>query len=273
MVPVRVEESVHRCHGWFRDVPGVTREHEWNRRNTTSLGLRSAFQAKAQGAMDLRVVQMEPKHYLQMERLQKICYPTLGEWELMNRDHFQRHHETFPEGQHVAVDLRTGDVVGMSSGLFVHFDLDHPQHTFQDITQKLTFAGHDPTGEYYYGADISVHPEYRRKGLGSMLYNARKNVAVQRNKRGVIAGGLLPGYGRYKGQMDVRTYVDKVIQGEMVDPTLTFQLRNGFQVRGLLSQYLADSASDNWATLLYWENPDYEPSRTGRRKIAAHPAG
>ena len=264
---------MHRCHGWFRDVPGVTREHEWNRRNTTSLGLRSAFQAKAQGAMDLRVVQMEPKHYLQMERLQKICYPTLGEWELMNRDHFQRHHETFPEGQHVAVDLRTGDVVGMSSGLFVHFDLDHPQHTFQDITQKLTFAGHDPTGEYYYGADISVHPEYRRKGLGSMLYNARKNVAVQRNKRGVIAGGLLPGYARYKGQMDVRTYVDKVIQGEMVDPTLTFQLRNGFQVRGLLSQYLADSASDNWATLLYWENPDYEPSRTGRRKIAAHPAG
>lgn len=106
-----------------------------------------------------------------------------------------------------------------------------------------------------------------------MLYNARKEVAVQCNKRGVIAGGLLPGYVRCKGKMDVRTYVDKVIQGELVDATLTFQLRSGFQVRGLLPQYLADSASDNWATLLYWENPDYKPSETGRKKTAAHPAG
>ena len=41
------------------------------------------------------------------------------------------------------------------------------------------------------------------------------------------------------------------------DPTLTFQLRQGFVVRELLQDYLEDSASDNWATLILWENPDY----------------
>lgn len=209
---------------------------------------------------DVEVVQARPEHFGPMERLQEICYPTLGQGELMNRDHFERHWKTFPQGQHVAIDLRTGEVVGMNSGLFVHLDLDRPQHTFQDITDRLTFAGHDPHGDYYYGADISVHPDHRRRGLGTMLYDSRKRVAVEHNKKGVVAGGLLPGYARWRGRMNVQTYVDKVVRGELVDPTLSFQLRNGFQVRGLLHQYLEDSASDNWATLLYWENPDYEPS-------------
>ena len=50
--------------------------------------------------------------------------------------------------------------------------------------------------------------------------------------------------------------MDRVIAGELRDATLSVQLRNGFEVRGLLRDYLEDSASDNWATLLVWENPE-----------------
>ena len=35
------------------------------------------------------------------------------------------------------------------------------------------------------------------------------------------------------------------------------QLRNGFEVKGLLKNYIDDSNSDNWATLIFWQNPDY----------------
>ena len=48
------------------------------------------------------------------------------------------------------------------------------------------------------------------------------------------------------------------LAGELSDPTLTFQLRNGFEVRGLLANYIEDEADDGWATLIVWENPDYE---------------
>ena len=34
---------------------------------------------------------------------------------------------------------------------------------------------------------------------------------------------------------------------------------NGFEVRGLLENYLRDEADDGWATLIVWENPDYRP--------------
>jgi hypothetical protein len=33
--------------------------------------------------------------------------------------------------------------------------------------------------------------------------------------------------------------------------------RMGFQVRDLLRNYIEDSASANWATLIEWVNPDY----------------
>jgi hypothetical protein len=78
------------------------------------------------------------------------------------------------------------------------------------------------------------------------------------NKRGIIAGGVLPGYANYKNKLSIHEYADKVVAGEIVDNTLTFQLKNGFQYRGLLKDYLEDSASDNWASLIVWENPDYK---------------
>ena len=64
---------------------------------------------------------------------------------------------------------------------------------------------------------------------------------------------MLPGYAAHKGELSVPEYVEKVIAGELFDPTLSFQLKNGFVVKGLLEGYLEDEASDNWATLIVWE--------------------
>ena len=72
-----------------------------------------------------------------------------------------------------------------------------------------------------------------------------------------MAGGVLPGYPKFRGQLTIPEYVDKVVAGQLIDPTLTMQLRNGFQVRGLLENYIDDSNSDNWAALIVWQNPHY----------------
>ena len=77
------------------------------------------------------------------------------------------------------------------------------------------------------------------------------------NRRGMVGGGVLPGFIRHKHAMSVHAYVAKVMAGEILDPTLSFQLKEGFVVRGLLENYLEDSASDNWAVLIVWSNPDY----------------
>jgi len=59
--------------------------------------------------------------------------------------------------------------------------------------------------------------------------------------------------------MSAAEYVDKVSKRELYDATLTFQLENGFEIRGVLANYIDEPALDNFAALIVWENPDYLP--------------
>lgn len=203
----------------------------------------------------ITITTITPEHFEPLAELQRVCYPTLGADELMGVAHFASQHRLFAEGQFVA--LVNGQVVGQGSGFFIDFDFAHPQHSFREICADLYFTNHDPASAYYYGADWSVHPAFRNRGIGRQLYAARQEFVVRSNRRGIVGGGLIPGYARYKTQLSVTAYVDEVVAGRIFDPTLSLQLRNGFQVRGMLENYLEDSASDNWSTLLEWVNPHY----------------
>ncbi|MGJ3237921.1 MAG: GNAT family N-acetyltransferase [Anaerolineae bacterium] len=205
----------------------------------------------------IKIEPIKPDYAEALEELQRICLPTLGEDELLLKKHFLKHCEIFPEGNFVAI--ADEKIVGLGSGFLCHFDFDHPQHSFMEFIDYGFYTNHDPNGEWYYGADISVHPDYRRRGIGGKLYRARKGVVKRLNKRGIIGGGLIPTFAEYKDQMDVYEYVEKVVAGEIYGQTLTFQLNNGFEVRGLIEDYLLDEASDNWSTLIVWDNPDYKP--------------
>ncbi|MCY3834011.1 MAG: GNAT family N-acetyltransferase [Chloroflexi bacterium] len=207
---------------------------------------------------DIRIETIKPEYAPALEKLQRDCFPTLCKSELMRAEHFLNHCRLFPEGNFVA--LFGEQVVGLGSGFFIDFDFDHAQHSFQEIIDGGFYGNHDPAGDWYYGGDISVHPDIRRRGVGSRLYAARKNVVREMNRRGIVAGGLIPGFANYKRSMSAREYVDQVIAGGIYDSTLSFQLGQGFDVRGMLENYIEDEASDNWATLIVWENPAYRPS-------------
>jgi len=208
---------------------------------------------------NIRVVNIAPEHFAGLAQLQRDCYPMLGAQELMREEHYESQYRVFREGQIVVIDGDGERVVGQGSGFFLEFDFDHPNHRFSDICDGFYFRTHDPAGGWYYGADISVHPDYRGLGLGRLIYRARMSVVQRFNRRGIVAGGMIPGYARVRGQMTQAEYVQRVVAGEMIDPTLTFQLRNGFRVRGMIEDYMEDHSSDNWATLIVWENPNYRP--------------
>ena len=214
----------------------------------------------------VRIVQAQAWHARHLEALQVTCFPTLGAQELMRAEHFLHHQGVFPEADLVAEALEAPDgtalasprVVGLGSGFFVDFDFDHPDHTFREMIDDGWYGRHDPAGAWYYGADLSVHPDYRGRGLARRLYDARKAVVRRHRKRGIVAGGALPGYATHRHALTVEAYVARVVAGELFDPTLSVQLRNGFVVQGVLRGYMQDSAADDSATLLVWRDPAFD---------------
>jgi predicted amidohydrolase/GNAT superfamily N-acetyltransferase len=165
----------------------------------------------------------------------------------------------FPEGQHVAVD-QTGRIVASSSTLIIDWDDYSRSARWSEITDHGTFSTHNPLGKTLYGADIGVDPAARRQGIGSLFYEVRKEIVKERGLKRMLTGGRIPGYAQVSGQLSPREYVAEVVMGKRTDPTLSFQLANGFVVLDVVPSYIADPASGGFATLLEWLNPAYVTS-------------
>jgi GNAT superfamily N-acetyltransferase len=192
-----------------------------------------------------------PQHFAQLVQHQRICFPTIAPEDWMTEEHFAAHLARFPAGQHVAlVGLR---VVGQSSTFRIGAALAFAPHRYHDITGANAFTLHDPQGEWLYGADMSVHTDYRGRGVATRLYDTRKALVRALGMRGIVGGGALPGYPAHSAHMSVEEYIAEVSAGRLIDPTLTPQLRNGFVVRGVLRNYLDGGAIGDDASLLVWE--------------------
>ncbi|MFN2332854.1 MAG: nitrilase-related carbon-nitrogen hydrolase, partial [Wenzhouxiangellaceae bacterium] len=108
--------------------------------------------------------------------------------------------------------------------------------------------------------------------LGRRLYDARKELCERLNLRGIVVGGRIPGYADHRDEFTPQQYVARVRARELVDPILTFQLSNDFQVRKIVKGYLPDDRkSAGFATLLEWVNIYFEEPRTGL--IGGRPSG
>jgi predicted amidohydrolase/GNAT superfamily N-acetyltransferase len=199
--------------------------------------------------------------------LNKKCFPVMAEENVVwTRGHLAAHQKVFPEGQMVA-ELN-GIAVGAVASLIVNLGLNpYRAHTYSGITDGGYFHNHVSDGDTLYGADVYVDPDIRGIGIGSMLYEARRNLCKQRNLRRILAGGRLHGYKEHSKKMSPEEYVRAVEMSEIRDLVLSFQLREGFVVRGILHNYITDPNSKNKASLIEWLNPDYVPVEEDTRKV------
>ncbi|MBA3056409.1 MAG: GNAT family N-acetyltransferase [Rhodoferax sp.] len=205
----------------------------------------------------LIIRQTRPEDIDALVRMQREVYPGITAW---HRDRVVQQIEMFPQGQLVAYyDNR---LVGCASSLVIRWDEWADEHTWDEITAAGTFDTHDPAGFTLYGAEVFVAPKVRGKRVGHALYEARRRVCKALNLRRIIACGRLPGYHLLAHEMTIELYARKVLWGDLCDPVLSFQLREGFRFCGIMKNYLAqDHESQGNAALIAWVNPDYDTSR------------
>jgi GNAT superfamily N-acetyltransferase len=189
--------------------------------------------------------------------LQEVSFPQMAiEGMIWKSRHLESHLKIFPQGQFVAE--YEGQIIGSVSSLIVKLEPEYKEHTWSEICGGPEFRNHNPKGDSLYGADVSTHPDYRRIGIATLLYDARKDLCIRLNLRRIIAGGRLFNYCEFADKMSPDEYIKKVIKGKIDEPVLGFQLKNGFKFIKVLQNYLKDSRSVDYATFIEWKNPDYK---------------
>ncbi|MCA9666674.1 MAG: GNAT family N-acetyltransferase [Myxococcales bacterium] len=194
------------------------------------------------------IVATRAEHAVALEQLQVTCFPTLAPEQRFRREHYLHHITLFPEGQLVA--LEGTRVVGVTSSIRVGDSTLHAHHRFDEVFDGGWLGVHEPDGEWLYGVDIGVDPAYRRRGIARALYQARQGVVAALGLRGQVTVGMLSGYGALCETLSAEQYYDELVRGERSDPTVTAQLRVGFEARGLVAGYVDDPVCAGFGVLL-----------------------
>ncbi|BAM02663.1 GNAT family N-acetyltransferase [Phycisphaera mikurensis] len=212
-------------------------------------------QAPAAGP-GLRVRHTAVRDFPRIREICHACYPAAKPW---SPGTLMQHLEIFARGQLVVVDAATDRVVGSASSLVVHWSDYGTGHTWNQITGDGTFRTHDSTGTTLYGADVIVDPAAQGRGVGKLLYAARRQVAADLNLSRIRAMARLQGYHLVADRMTPAEYAAGIAEGRWTDPTVSFQVKQGFRLLKVASGYMSDDdRSQGHAVVIEWLNPAYD---------------
>src|SRR5690606_11101656 len=151
--------------------------------------------------------------------LQRACFPEPFPLELLwQRTHLENHLRLFPEGQFVAIE--NSRVIASCTNMRVSDESWDAHLPWEEQTGGLMLSRHDPNGQTLYGIDISVHPDFRGRGIARRLYEMRYDLVRQRNftRYGTVC--RIPDY-VHSGFAAPAEFADAVAAGLAQDRTLT----------------------------------------------------
>lgn len=190
-----------------------------------------------------------PEDVPEVRDLMARVYPAPhGPEAVWSAENLLRHIERFPEGQMV---VAAGErLVGTATSQRVPLAAALAPHTWSMITGRGSLSTHDPEGDALYGVNIAVDPAWQDRGIGRLMYRGRLELGRRLGCRAFVAGARIPGYHLVAQEMSPEAYVEAVVAGRIFDPTLSKQLRVGFQVRGVLRDYAPDPETLGHAALI-----------------------
>ena len=163
-----------------------------------------------------------------------------------------RHIERFPEGVFVAES--NNQLVGYAITIRTNYKPTDEALNWWDAIGGLELTNHDPNGAWLYGVDFGVHPDFRRAGIGTRLYRARFELVERLDLDGFYAGGMLAGYVHFSQRLTIEEYGEHVRKGRIIDPTVSMQMKRGFQPGTVIKGYCGDSVVEDNAMLIVWHN-------------------
>lgn len=214
---------------------------------------------------NIYVIQGQPEHGEAIADIDKAAY----EYEQSPDDPFgpeamkQAYLQSliyFPEGQFVAIDRETNQVVGRTASMRCHFDPTQPVlHSWDEMTDGGRLTTHEAMGDWLYGVESAVRPSYQGRGVGRMLTQARMSILRRLNLKGFLAGSIIMNYPDVADRFTPEAYMREVAAGRLWDNNLSKQLKMGFKFQNAIPDYFDDPRTGGYAAAIVLENPDYNP--------------
>jgi predicted amidohydrolase/ribosomal protein S18 acetylase RimI-like enzyme len=163
-----------------------------------------------------------------------------------------------------------GKVVGYCASFIIDEETALSSHSWKEITGAGYASRHNPKGQYLYGMEVCVDPEYRGLRIGQRLYSQRKRLCQKLKLKGIIFGARMAElHKKIKKYKTPEDYLKAIKEKKTRDTTISFQIRNGFEVLGLLKDYLpGDKDSHGYAVHMIWHNPKHAPEISMSRSMA-----
>ena len=190
------------------------------------------------------------------------AYPSFGPIGVYSEAQVRGQIHQFPEGQFVVT--YEGRIIGYSATFRIPESLALKPHDWVTITGRGYASRHDPQGDWMYGMEVCVDPDFRGRRIGQRLYNERRRLCQDLRLKGIVFAGRMPNLARrWKAVGSAENYLKLVLEGKQRDPVIGFQIRNGFEPIGILHDYLpADQESRGCATHMIWRNPQVPSDAT-----------
>lgn len=183
-------------------------------------------------------------------------------------DQLLGHINHFPQGQFVAE--YNEKIIGYCASIIVSEDKALKPHSWREITGNGYCSTHNPKGDYLYGIEVFVDPDYRRMRVGERFYKARENLCKKFHLKGIVFAGRMPLLKKKISEVQSpEEYLKAVHDKKIRDPVLNFQLRQGYKVLGILKDYLpSDVESMGCAIHMVWNNPQVETEEKLKKTVS-----
>ncbi|MFN7250162.1 MAG: GNAT family N-acetyltransferase [Anaerobacillus sp.] len=190
----------------------------------------------------------------QLIEIQQESFPPPFPSELWwNEEQLTNHVSLFPEGA-LCLEIE-GELAGSMTSLLVSFDTANPNHTWEEITDNGYIRNHQRDGNTLYVVDLCIRPSFRKHKLGKVLMDSMYDVVVYHKLERLLGGGRMPGYKKLAQDLTPEQYLEKLVQGELRDPVISFLLQCGRMPVAIVRNYLEDEDSCNYGVLMEWKNP------------------
>lgn len=165
-------------------------------------------------------------------------------------------HKLYPRAQ--VLCFFDDELIGANIGRIVPFDTYAAPHTQEECIDLTRFVPEAVVGDWVYGLDIFVHPQYQNLKIGKQVYDLFFRHVCADNFKGVVGICRAVNYLAHAHEMDLETYVAQVKARTLNDNVLSFHLRNGGEFVSISPNFCEDDlASGGYGVFLKFPNPDY----------------